>query len=205
MLPRLSTLGWLVWILMLVAAEARADCTGCQGLQGVCQSLSYCIRSCGLNKRAAAGCLALKLIDEAKYREVTGEPPPKPGELGGPPLPPAAASPSPPTKAAAGSAPTVSGRLPAEVIQRIVRQNSARFRLCYESGQRKNPKLQGRVTVRFVIGRDGQVSNVGNGGSSLPDAGVVSCVVRAFYGLAFPKPEAGIVTVTYPLHFAPGG
>jgi hypothetical protein len=33
---------------------------------------------------------------------------------------------------------------------------------------------------------------------------VVSCVVRALYGLSFPQPDAGIVTVVYPLHFTPG-
>ncbi|MBK9260392.1 MAG: AgmX/PglI C-terminal domain-containing protein [Polyangiaceae bacterium] len=100
---------------------------------------------------------------------------------------------------------TVSGRLPPEIIQRIVRQNFGRFRLCYENGLRNNPNLQGRVGVRFVIGRDGKVTTAANGGSDLPDAGVISCVVRAFYGLSFPQPEGGIVTVVYPIMFAPGG
>ena len=97
----------------------------------------------------------------------------------------------------------VNGRLPPEVIQRVVRQNHGRFKACYENGLRNNPSLSGRVSVRFVIGRDGDVSNVGNGGSDLPDAGVVSCVTRAFYGLSFPHPENGIVTVTYPIVFSP--
>jgi hypothetical protein len=100
---------------------------------------------------------------------------------------------------------TVSGRMPPEVIQRVVRQNFGRFRLCYENGLRTSPNLAGRVAVRFVIGRDGAVSNVGNGGSDLPDNGVVSCVVRAFYGLSFPQPDGGIVTVTYPIVFTSGG
>lgn len=99
---------------------------------------------------------------------------------------------------------TVSGRLPKEVIQRIIRQNFGRFRLCYEKGLATNPNLEGRVSARFVINRDGSVSNVGNGGSSLPDSGVVNCVIRAFYGLSFPKPEGGIVTVVYPIMFSPG-
>jgi hypothetical protein len=99
---------------------------------------------------------------------------------------------------------TVSGRLPPEVIQRIVRQNYGRFRMCYEQGLGRNPNLQGRVSARFVIGRDGSVSNVGNGGSDLPDSGVVSCVLSAFYGLSFPQPEGGIVTVVYPIMLAPG-
>ena len=100
---------------------------------------------------------------------------------------------------------TVSGHIPPEVIQRIVRQNFGRFRLCYENGLRNNPNLAGRVSVRFIIGRDGSVSNAGNGGSDMPDAGVVSCVTRAFYGLSFPQPDEGIVTVTYPIMFSPGG
>ena len=99
---------------------------------------------------------------------------------------------------------SASGRLPAEVIQRIVRQNFGRFRLCYENGLRTSPNLQGRVAVRFIIGRDGAVSGVGNGGSDLPDSRVVSCVVGAFYGLSFPAPESGIVTVVYPISFSPG-
>jgi hypothetical protein len=99
---------------------------------------------------------------------------------------------------------SVSGRLPPEVIQRIVRQNFGRFRLCYENGLRNNPNLQGRVGVRFVIGRDGAVSNTSNGGSDMPDSGVVNCVVRSFQSLSFPQPEGGIVTVVYPIMFSPG-
>lgn len=97
-----------------------------------------------------------------------------------------------------------SGRLPPEVIQRVVRQNFGRFRGCYEAALRTNPNLAGRVAVRFVIGRDGSVGSAANGGSDLPDGGVVSCVVRAFHGLSFPAPENGIVTVTYPIAFSPG-
>ena len=33
--------------------------------------------------------------------------------------------------------------------------------------------------------------------------GVVSCVTRAFCGLLCPKPKGGIVTVNYPIVFAP--
>jgi hypothetical protein len=99
---------------------------------------------------------------------------------------------------------TVNGHLPAEVIQRVVRQNYGRFRACYESGLRTNPNLTGRVAARFIISRDGAVSNAANGGSDLPDSKVVSCVLSQFYGISFPSPENGIVTVTYPIMFTPG-
>jgi len=99
---------------------------------------------------------------------------------------------------------TATGQLPPEVIQRIVRNNYGRFRACYESALRNNPNLAGRVVVNFVIGRDGSVNSVGGGGD-LPDAGVISCVASGFRALTFPPPESGIVTVSYPIAFTPGG
>jgi Ca-activated chloride channel family protein len=98
----------------------------------------------------------------------------------------------------------VNGRLPPEVISRIVRQNFGRYRLCYEAGLKNNPTLQGRVAVKFVIDRSGAVSTSSDAGSDLPDRSTVACVVRGFGNLSFPQPEGGIVTVTYPILFAPG-
>jgi hypothetical protein len=96
------------------------------------------------------------------------------------------------------------GRIPAEVIQRIVRQNFGRFRLCYEGGLRSNPGLSGRVVTKFVIGRDGAVAQAQDAGSDIASQEVVSCVVRSFNNLSFPQPEGGIATVTYPIVLSPG-
>ncbi len=98
----------------------------------------------------------------------------------------------------------VDGTLPAEVIQRIVRQNQGRFRNCYEAGLRTNPSLTGRVAVKFIIDREGAVSIANDGGSDIPDKAVTSCVVQSFFSLAFPKPANGQVRVTYPIMFTPG-
>ena len=98
--------------------------------------------------------------------------------------------------------PSVSGRLPPEAVQRVVRANAGRYRACYEAGLARDPSLEGRVTVKFVIDRSGAVGVAQDGGSDLRDAGVVACVVRAVLGLSFPTPEGGVVTVTYPLVFS---
>jgi hypothetical protein len=98
--------------------------------------------------------------------------------------------------------PSVSGRLPPEAVQRVVRANAGRYRACYEAGLARNPSLEGRVAVKFVIDRSGAVAVAQDGGSDLPDAGVVACVVRSVLGLSFPSPEGGVVTVTYPLVFS---
>jgi hypothetical protein len=98
---------------------------------------------------------------------------------------------------------TTNGRLPKEVIQRIIRQNQGRYRACYEGGLRTNPALEGRVEVRFMIDRQGQVSLAQDGASDLPSDGVRSCIVKSFYSLSFPSPEGGTVSVVYPMVLTP--
>lgn len=98
----------------------------------------------------------------------------------------------------------VTGKLPAEVISRIVRQNLGRFRLCYENGLRTSPNLAGVVKVTFTIRADGTVSSTQATGD-LVDSTVRACVARAFTNLSFPTPEGGgVVKVIYPISFSPG-
>jgi hypothetical protein len=99
----------------------------------------------------------------------------------------------------------VSGRIPPEVIQRAVRQNFGRFRVCYERGLMRNPELKGRVTVRFVIDSAGNVVDTGNAGSDLPDAEVITCVVSSFRAVHFPAPDFGFISVVYPILFTSDG
>ena len=96
------------------------------------------------------------------------------------------------------------GRLAPEIIQRVVRRSFRSFRRCYEAGLRPCPNLNGRVSVTFVIGRDGRVKRA-SGKADIPDAAVIDCVVKRFRSLVFPAPEGGSVTVIYPILFTPGG
>jgi len=100
--------------------------------------------------------------------------------------------------------PELNGRLPREVVQRIVRQNFGRFRFCYEQGLTRNPSLEGRVAVRFVIDRTGAVSTATAEPGGLSDQAVSRCVAQGFLGLSFPPPDGGIVTVSYPIMLSPG-
>ena len=98
---------------------------------------------------------------------------------------------------------SVTGRLPPDAIQRVVRANQGRFRVCYQDALVRNPTLDGRVAVKFVIARDGSVATAQEGDSSFADASARACIVRAFLGLTFPEPAGGTVTVTYPLRLSP--
>lgn len=95
------------------------------------------------------------------------------------------------------------GTLPPGVIQSVIRVAFDRIRACYEDGLGRDPKLTGRVSVRFVIERDGIVKNTTDDGSDIPDKAVRDCVIRTFGDFKFPPPEAGIVTVVYPIMLAP--
>lgn len=102
----------------------------------------------------------------------------------------------------------IRGRLPAEVIQRTVREIFGKARQCYEDARTRDPHLRGRVTTRFTIERDGHVSqataiDLPGAPPRLPDAKAVSCVVAWFASLSFPPYEDGIVTVAYPIIFNP--
>lgn len=99
--------------------------------------------------------------------------------------------------------PVVTGSLDKEVIRRVIRHNVGRIRYCYERRLAANPKLQGKVVVRFVIGPQGNVTNALETSSTISDKDLSSCVVGAFRSMVFPKPKGGgIVIVSYPLVFA---
>lgn len=101
-------------------------------------------------------------------------------------------------------APTVSGGLAAEVIKRVVRRNVNQVRYCYEKALVNNPGLAGKVTVKFVIDREGKVVSATAADNTVGDATVASCITNRFMSWTFPKPADGIVTVTYPFTFAAG-
>lgn len=96
---------------------------------------------------------------------------------------------------------TVVGKLPPQVVTRIVRANYPRLRRCYESGLKTDAGLAGTVTVRFVVDSSGAVESATDAGGTLKNAAVQSCVVGIYRTLAFPEPETGKVTVTVPIEF----
>lgn len=126
-----------------------------------------------------------------------------------PPPPPSPSTPSAPARGHVTKAPamrqattTVSGRVPPEVIQRIVRQRWGALRACYEDGLRRRGEFSGRVSVKFVVTHDGSVGTAMDAGSDISDKKTIECVVDVFRHLVFPAPD-GNITVVYPLMLAP--
>jgi hypothetical protein len=105
--------------------------------------------------------------------------------------------------------PDLAGALAPARIQAVVRANYGAFHKCYEDGLQRDPKLAGlagRVAVRFLVDRDGQVWHAAKEPSQtdFPDDKVVDCVVAGYRALSFDPPVGGEVTVVHPIVFSPG-
>jgi hypothetical protein len=113
-------------------------------------------------------------------------------------------APQPTMSAMSAGASNVTGKLPPEVIRRVVHQHLVRIRYCYEKALTSNPALAGKIAARFVIASDGSVASASDGGSTMPDKSVTECALKVFKSMTFPKPADGAtVIVTYPIVFAP--
>jgi hypothetical protein len=92
----------------------------------------------------------------------------------------------------------------AEPIQKIVRARFDAFRACYEKALEKNPKVSGKVTLRFDIATDGSTYDTGLAGASVPDPVFQDCLVEEVSKLRFDAPLDGHGSVVYPIDFSPG-
>jgi TonB family protein len=76
---------------------------------------------------------------------------------------------------------------------------------CYLPGKARDPKLRGKVIVKFTVNSNGTVKPAANEGSTLQDDDVIASVVRTIQSMHFTKPLEGSVTVVYPFIFRPTG
>ena len=94
--------------------------------------------------------------------------------------------------------PKIIGSLDKELIRRVIRSHMNQVKFCYESELTRNQKLEGRVQVQFIIGTTGSVMNSIVQSSTLGSVQTESCIANAVRRWEFPKPQNGIVSVSYP-------
>lgn len=92
----------------------------------------------------------------------------------------------------------VRGFLSKEQIDRVVRANQAAIKYCFEAEMQHQPKLEGAVHMNWRIDLSGRVSSVRVAKSTLGNARVEGCMARQIKRWVFPKPDGGVVDVTYP-------
>jgi MYXO-CTERM domain-containing protein len=93
----------------------------------------------------------------------------------------------------------ISGKLPPEVVTRVVRAHYPILRVCSEKASK--PDLAGTVVTSFEIGTDGKVASAKTETGTFGDKDVEACVLGVFQSIEFPEPEGGTVKVRYALDF----
>jgi len=95
------------------------------------------------------------------------------------------------------------GKLDKSVIRRVVTRNTRSVKLCYERGLAKNPKLAGKVTMKFIVGPTGSVDSAVVADSTLGNSDVESCIAEQVKTWIFPEPQGGgVVVINYPFVFS---
>ncbi len=104
-----------------------------------------------------------------------------------------------------GGDPIILGALDKSLIDAVIKRNMNQIRYCYQRELTKNPQLGGKITVKFVIAKDGTVSSATTKSSTMGSPAVESCINGRFMRFQFPEPKGGgIVIVSYPFIFSPG-
>ncbi len=93
-----------------------------------------------------------------------------------------------------------------EEVGNIIHSHVSEIRYCYESAMIKNPDIQGKLIVDFVIqgkgANAGVVKSAKINNSTLNDPSVDKCILSHLTKWKFPKPKGGVeVAVTYPFLF----
>jgi TonB family protein len=95
------------------------------------------------------------------------------------------------------------GDLPASDIRKVLSEQQASIRSCYERALRNDNQLQGSVELQVRIGSDGKVSNTRIHGS-LRDPEVSKCIQNLARNWVFHAPSNGNCAVfNAPYHFTP--
>jgi len=101
---------------------------------------------------------------------------------------------------------TVVGSLDKELIRQVIRRNINQVRYCYETQLQRNPKLNGKVSIKFVISAAGTVASSQVASSTVDNAELEACVTGRVRAWEFPRPKGGgVVVVTYPFVFKQSG
>jgi FHA domain len=108
--------------------------------------------------------------------------------------------------AIAASDPEITGSIDRELIRRVVRSHIDQLRYCYEVQLTKNPKLSGKVAVKWVVTEQGTVSSSVVAQTTTGNNELDTCVAGRVLTWVFPKPKGGgVAVVTYPFIFKEPG
>jgi TonB family protein len=95
------------------------------------------------------------------------------------------------------------GTLDQGKISDTVKRRMGAVKSCYEKELKRNPELQGKVTMQFTIEESGRVGAVDVKQDTMGDPAVGECIKSAISRWRFDSPEGGSITVAFPFIFSP--
>jgi hypothetical protein len=91
------------------------------------------------------------------------------------------------------------GKLDKNLVKEYIRKQLGKIKYCYQKGLQKNPELEGKVTVSFIISPTGSVMKATVTKTTLNDKEVEGCIENGITTWRFPAPQGGgVVKVNYP-------
>ena len=98
--------------------------------------------------------------------------------------------------------PEITGNLSKNSIQKVVKQNIAKVRKCYENELAINHELKGKLTIQWLIDEGGYVDRIGLLETTFNNNHIENCIEDAIEYWRFPAPKGGeSVHVAYPFEF----
>ena len=91
-----------------------------------------------------------------------------------------------------------------ELVRPMIRGCSRQVRACYDAELIDNPGLEGRINVRFTVGREGRVTTAAVGASTLRNPTLETCLVDVVKLCRFANPlDRRPVDLSYTFEFGP--
>lgn len=102
---------------------------------------------------------------------------------------------------------TVVGGLSKEEIRRVVDSHQSEIRFCYSRELQRDPRLFGKISIKWKIVDGGGVSGTNVAENSTGSAALANCIKDKVSGWKFPSPPTGSegVSVEWPWIFKPTG
>lgn len=95
------------------------------------------------------------------------------------------------------------GSIDTRELKRAFNRNNAAMQKCYERVLKKEPGLEGKISLQVKIKSNGELDWARAKGQSLNNATINECMERQARSIKFPKPSGGSVIVANPYTFTP--
>jgi hypothetical protein len=93
------------------------------------------------------------------------------------------------------------GSISREEVARVINDHIREVQYCYEKTLISNAGLSGKLVIEWAIDQGGAVSKVRQKMSTLENPAVFDCISSKLRHWSFPKPQGGVVIVSYPFIF----